>query len=217
MYDPDVEQVLGFLMTGATNSPPPSSAVLLFSQPGAPKVPEHAAALMLADKAPLVIVSGGVSASGILAPGGVSEAQYYRKILHKQGIRDGRMLLDERSSNTEENVTNGMQVAHEAGFEIKSVILVSVPPHLMRCALTFQKHFPRISVSLSTYSFNREVWCSNEGGILRILGEIERITRYFPGVVIPPEIKEAYIAAREHHGLPGTGPIKWTEGHLWLD
>lgn len=78
-----------------------------------------------------VVLSGGQGVGE-----DISEAEAMRRYLEKQGIAAGRMLLDETSVNTEENIRNSAELI---GDMDKPVVIVSNDFHLFRAKRIAQK------------------------------------------------------------------------------
>ena len=88
---------------------------------------------------PKLLVTGG----GVLARR-CPEAQRMAEIALEQGVPEVDLLVEDRSSNTFENVTFSLATLEERGLLAKlgTVILVSSEWHMRRVLLTTQKFFP---------------------------------------------------------------------------
>lgn len=89
----------------------------------------HAARLFKADKAPLLILSGGN------APGYRSEAEDMADILQLMGIPADSMLLEKRSRNTRQNSSYCYKIFRKKG--IKTILLVTSASHMRRAEAVF--------------------------------------------------------------------------------
>ena len=85
----------------------------------------HAADLWLMGLAPRVIVSGGITGNASW-----SEAEAGRAWLLEQGLPDERVLVEDRSQHTLENLFNIREDLRKQGWS--TLILVSDPLHLAR-------------------------------------------------------------------------------------
>jgi hypothetical protein len=124
--DSDIAMLYGFLDIG--QRPLPGAGILIFSQPGSPKVAVSAAQNFILYEAPFVAVSGGQSASGIPAPEGFKdEAAYYAAILEEHGVPANKILVDSRANHTGHNVVYGMEAIHAAGYRPTRINLAALP------------------------------------------------------------------------------------------
>lgn len=89
----------------------------------------HAARLFKADKAPLLVLSGGN------APGYRSEAEDMADILQLMGIPAESMLLERRSRNTRQNASYCYKIFRKKG--IKKILLVTSASHMRRAEAVF--------------------------------------------------------------------------------
>ena len=64
--------------------------------------------------------------------GNLSEAEAMKKWLTEHGIEEDRLILDEKSRNTEENIVNSLSLLREIDPELGQVFVVSNGFHLFR-------------------------------------------------------------------------------------
>lgn len=93
----------------------------------------HAARLYEADRAPLVIASGGVLP---WKDQRFREAEAMKALLTSWGVPADSVLLESTSANTYENATNTAEVMQEHGLE--RVLLVTSAFHMRRALATFR-------------------------------------------------------------------------------
>ena len=89
----------------------------------------HAARLFKAEKAPLLILSGGN------APGYRSEAEDMADILSLMGIPAENMLLETKSRNTQQNAIYTQKILQQQG--IRNILLVTSASHMRRAEAIF--------------------------------------------------------------------------------
>lgn len=89
----------------------------------------HAAALYRANKAPVILVSGGA------LRGGEHEAGQMRDILRIMGVPDQAILLEKQSLNTYDNAVFSAQLLRERGMQ--RVLLVTSAFHMRRAERLF--------------------------------------------------------------------------------
>jgi len=161
-------------------------------------VPQHAARLFHQGIAPVVLVSGsmGVTAAELF---GKSESEVFKEELLASGVPEDRIFVDDKATNTGENILFGMKMLHRQGINPRALVFLSQPYHALRCKATFRLREPNIE----TYS------CPPPGGpeqfipftkerfALKMVGEVDRLIRYpKQGLIdyqetIPPSVLEA--------------------------
>ena len=117
---------------------------------------QHAVRLWSDGLAPRIILTGGV---GTHAP---AEAQVAATIARQEGVPDGALLLEDRSTSTAENALFAAQLHADAANW--SVLVVTDGYHCWRCAHLFGRHFARAAAVGST-----------PGRRLRIRGAIREV------------------------------------------
>ncbi|MEK7552673.1 MAG: YdcF family protein [Patescibacteria group bacterium] len=161
------------------------------------RVAEHAAALYLAGKAPIIVITGGAGERTVLPEPYKTEAAYYQNIVVQSGVPDNAIILEDKSTNTLENVCLGIPRARAVCKKLHRVIAVAMPPLLRRALATMRKHFPDIEVVGSAFvSDNPNEWISGKW-LQRLKGEIDRLIKYakegdIARVEIPNDILENY-------------------------
>lgn len=142
---------------------------------------DRAAGLYERGLVPKIVVSGG----GVPA-GDASEAELLARGLTHRGIPDRDILIEDRSTNTLENVLLSREVIdREIGLDnVGTVAAIVKNYHARRALMTLKRHMPQ-HVSLRTavyvtaaYGFTRDDWHRSALGRERVTGELERISRY---------------------------------------
>jgi uncharacterized SAM-binding protein YcdF (DUF218 family) len=106
-------------------------------------VAKRGAELYLQKYAPLILFSGGfgrLTAANWTEP----EAEVFAKIALKMGVPRKDILIENKSTNTGENLRFSMNLLKEKGLTPKSVILVHKPYMVRRQYATWMKLFPDI-------------------------------------------------------------------------
>ena len=162
------------------------------------RVAERGAQLWLDGWAPLLIFSGGL---GVITRTLWSEpeADQFAEIARNMGVPDDAMLIENRSTNTGENVLFTQQRLAERNLDPTRFLLVQKPYMERRSYATFRKVWPQKQVRvtspqasyeeyLETYS-NPEL--SPEQVIHIMVGDLQRIREYpQKGFQIPQEIPQ---------------------------
>lgn len=169
------------------------------------RVAERAAELFLQGWAPLVIFSGGLGAitRNIWTE---PEADQFARIAIGLGVPPDRILIENKSSNTGENVLFTRRLLAERGIDPRKFILVQKPYMERRSFATFKKLWPEKDVVvtspqvsfaeyLDTYT-NKDL--SRDEVISIMVGDLERIRIYAErGFQIYQEIPADVWAAYE--------------------
>jgi uncharacterized SAM-binding protein YcdF (DUF218 family) len=178
-------------------------------------VAERGARLWLEGWAPLLVFSGGLGAiTGRLWS--EPEADRFALIARGMGVPGECILVENRSTNTGENVLFTRRLLAERGIEVGKFILVQKPYMERRAFATFRKLWPEkeLVVTSPQASFdeyfdaysNRALSKDEAVGIM--VGDLQRIKIYpARGFQIPQEIPEEVWAAFEE--LVGAGYDKY--------
>lgn len=115
------------------------------------RVANRAAELFLQDLAPLLIFSGG---SGKLTEGRFDkpEADVFASIARDLGVPADKIITENKSQNTGENVRFTYDLLQQKGLKIKTFILVQKPYMERRTFATFAKQWPDSSTTFSVTS-----------------------------------------------------------------
>lgn len=149
------------------------------------KVAERGAQLFLEDYAPLLIFSGGLGAI-TKNMWNVPEADQFAKIAMKMGVPFEKILIENRSTNTGENILFTKMVLAGKGLNPQKFILVQKPYMERRSYATFRKLWtekellvtsPQVSFDdyLDNYS-NSEL--SRDDVVSIMVGDLQRIKLY---------------------------------------
>lgn len=142
---------------------------------------EKAADLYRQGLVPKIIVSGGKNEKT-----GIVEGDYMAKELNKLGVPAKDVLIENKSTNTLENVLFSRDIIEqEIGLEnISTIVAVVKNYHARRSLMTLRKHLP-MSIRLKSapykspfYDFTGENWMDTDVGNENVLGEVEKIRTY---------------------------------------
>ena len=113
------------------------------------RVAEHAAHLFLGSWAPLLICSGGL---GRLTrqKWDEPEARKFAKAAIRAGVPVEKILIEDHSTNTGENMSFTRKMLSEQGIAINSALLVQKPYMERRALATAQKVWPEIDYCVSS-------------------------------------------------------------------
>lgn len=168
-------------------------------------VAERGAQLILEGFAPLLIFSGGL--------GGITrqfwsepEADQFAKIAVQSGVPPENILIENRSTNTGENVLFTKALLAERGIDPQRFILVQKPYMERRAYATFRKVWPDKDVivtsprvPLAEYMTKYSHGSLSEHDVISIMvGDLQRLRDYpAKGFQIPQEIPADVWAAFE--------------------
>jgi uncharacterized SAM-binding protein YcdF (DUF218 family) len=143
------------------------------------RVAEYAADLYKQNLAPYIVCSGGF---GRVVTFSKPEAEVFRDILIAKGVPESVILVENKSTNTGENILFSMALLKEKGFDFKSLILAQRPFMERRMFATFKKHFPDIDCFVTSPPVSFEEYESDPVSknlfINEMVGDLQRIKEY---------------------------------------
>ncbi|HEY7698237.1 MAG TPA: YdcF family protein [Vicinamibacteria bacterium] len=179
---------------------PRESDVILVQGSHDLRVAERGASLYLEWLAPLLVLSGGL---GNLTRGmwDEPEARKFARVARRMGVPEESMLIEDRSTNTGENVHLTRRLLLDRGLDPKSFILVQKPYMERRTYATFRKVWPEKDAVVTSPRISYEDYPTEEISRARVIhimvGDLQRI-RLYPArgfqieQEIPTEVWEAY-------------------------
>jgi uncharacterized SAM-binding protein YcdF (DUF218 family) len=138
---------------------------------------------MLANDGNSLVFSGGL---GKLTKGmfDKSEAETFADIALKAGVDSKKIIVEDKSTNTGENIRFTYELLEKMGVDYSSMILVQKPYMERRTLATFLKQWPgkdvRISITSPKLSYEEYI----NGGIAKndvinvMVGDMQRIKEY---------------------------------------
>ncbi|CAN5590339.1 YdcF family protein [soil metagenome] len=164
------------------------------------RVADRAAELYLQGWAPLVIMSGGL---GNLTQNmwTESEADKFARIAIEKGVPADAILVENKSTNTGENILFTQQLLQQKGLDPQNFIVVQKPYMERRSYATFKKHWPNKNLLVTSPQLAFEEYATADIPMDRVInimvGDLQRI-RFYPAKgfqvyqEIPAEIWDAY-------------------------
>jgi len=121
-----------------------------------------------------IIVTGGVTRD---APNPVSQAEFLKAYLLRQGIKEDDLLTEDQSQNTVENLQRSTRLIDRRSATLG---LITIPYHALRVRLTAAAAFPEHSALVfpDTRLYIRDVWPSAEPWRERVLSEVVKLAEY---------------------------------------
>ena len=145
------------------------------------RVAERAAQLYLEGWAPLLVCSGGLGnlTSEIWTE---SEADQFAAIAIKMGVPENAVLVENKSTNTGENILFTEKLLEEKGFNPASFIVVQKPYMERRSYATFKKHWPGKNVVITSPQISFDDYPNENIPADRVIeimvGDLQRIKEY---------------------------------------
>jgi uncharacterized SAM-binding protein YcdF (DUF218 family) len=145
------------------------------------RVADRAAELYLQGWAPLLIMSGGL---GNLTLGMWSEpeADQFAAIAIQKGVPADAILVENRSTNTGENILFTQQLLKQKGLDPHSFIVVQKPYMERRSYATFKKHWPDKKLLVTSPQLSLEEYANEDIPMERVInimaGDLQRIKLY---------------------------------------
>lgn len=144
-------------------------------------VPKYAAELYHQGYAKMIICSGGL---GKLTDGNFvqSEADTFKAVLLREEIPESAILLENRATNTGENIIFTKELLRERNIIIDSFILIHKPYMERRTYATFKKQWPGPEIFVTSPDISFEDYTQDpiqrEVCIQVMVGDLQRIKKY---------------------------------------
>ena len=146
------------------------------------RVAEYAAKLFIDGCAPILIFSGG---RGRLTEGAKqSEAQLFADIATRLGVPKDKIIIEDNSANTGENILFVSDLLKKLNMPVKSLLVVHKPYMERRTYATFKKQWPdsgvHITMTSPPLSFDQYVTgeIPKHQIINVMIGDLQRIREY---------------------------------------
>jgi uncharacterized SAM-binding protein YcdF (DUF218 family) len=164
------------------------------------RVAERAAQLYLEGWAPLLIFSGGLGnfTKDVWTE---TEADLFAAIAIKMGVPKNAILIENKSTNTGENILFTQQLLAQKNLNPQSFIVVQKPYMERRSYATFKKHWPDKKLIVTSPQISFEDYPIEEIPMERVIhimvGDLQRI-KFYPEKgfqvyqEIPADVWQAY-------------------------
>ena len=151
---------------------------------------ECAIKILKSKKIDTILLTGGIGVNG-----NFNESEYMKKALLNFGIAENKILVDDRSTTTEENIVNSIQILRDTNLiNNKKIVLVSNQAHLRRIGMELKKQLDGDKFDIiyeypenSILSFNN---VKNDNDLRNLAtNEVKKIIRFIEqGIVDDEEI-----------------------------
>jgi uncharacterized SAM-binding protein YcdF (DUF218 family) len=145
------------------------------------RVAERGATLFLEGWSPLLVFSGGL---GRLTKGAwkMPEADLFAQIAINMGVPQSAILIENRSTNTGENIVFTKALLEQKNIHPNSFLLVQKPYMERRSYATFENFWPGKSVRVTSPQLSFEDYITPEFPIEKVInimvGDLQRIKLY---------------------------------------
>lgn len=135
-----------------------------------------------------VLISGGIGVKG-----NFNEAEYMKKILLNSGIEENKILIEDKSTTTEENIINSIQILKSKNLiENKTIVLVSNQIHLKRIGMEIKRQLSNFNTNIiyeyplnDSFSFTKII---TNNDLKRLAeNEIKKIKRFIQNGIVDDE------------------------------
>ena len=149
---------------------------------------ECAIKILKSKKIDTILLTGGIGVNG-----NFNESEYMKKALLNFGIAENKILVDDRSTTTEENIVNSIQILRDTNLiNNKKIVLVSNQAHLRRIGMELKKQLAGDKFELiyeypenSIISFNN---VKNDNGLRNLAtNEVKKIIRFIEQGILDDE------------------------------
>jgi uncharacterized SAM-binding protein YcdF (DUF218 family) len=169
------------------------------------RVAERGAELYLQGYAPVLIFSGGLG-NFTKEMWDEAEADKFSKIALKMGVPESATLIENKSTNTGENILFTQQLLRKKGLDPESFIVVQKPYMERRSYATFRKHWPYKKLIVTSPQISFEEYHNDEIPLEKVInimvGDLQRIKEYPQKGYqifqeIPDNVWKAYLHLKE--------------------
>ena len=163
-------------------------------------VPKRGAELYRQGYAPLVVISGGQGK--MTRNWSEIEAQLFQKICVAHGVPTDKILLEDESTNTGDNIRFTKKMLENRGVIPASLIIVTKPYMERRAFATVKKHWPEVAALMSSPQLSYEEYMAvannKDDEITLMVGDVQRLKLYpTKGFTVPQEIPQDIWEAYE--------------------
>jgi len=161
---------------------------------------ERGADIYLQGYAPIIIFSGGLGKLTKDMWAG-TEAELFATIALDKGVPREAIFIENKSTNTGENILFTQQLLQEKNLDLESFIVVQKPYMERRSYATFKKHWPTKKLLVTSPLLSFEEYPTNDIPVEKLInmmvGDLQRIKLYPEKGFqvyqqIPEEVWEAY-------------------------
>ena len=164
------------------------------------RVADRAAQLFLDGWAPLLIFSGGL---GRLTEDmwTETEADKFAKIAIEMGVPSEAILIENKSTNTGENITNTQKLLKQHHLDPQSFIVVQKPYMERRSYATFKNHWPDKELVVTSPQIPFDEYATSDISMEQVInimvGDMQRIKVYYEKGFqiyqeVPADIEDAF-------------------------
>lgn len=155
---------------------------------GHAEVPEKGAEVYLKGYAPIIIPSGKYSVvtgafSGVLSKTEkytgdyITESDFYRDVLLKNGVPDDAIICEDRATYTKQNATRSRKLTDKLGIEVKKAIICCKSFHARRCLMYYSYAYPETEFMIcpaDIEGITKDTWHLDERATKLVMSELRK-------------------------------------------
>lgn len=160
----------------------------------------RAAELYLQKMAPKILITGG--RGKLTKHAAQTESAAFAAIMYAAGVPEDDVLIEEKSSNTGENVQFSHELLNDIQMYIISAIVVTKPYMERRAKATFAQFWPELQTTMTSQQISHEEYMETsalgkEKSVNVMVGDLQRIMTYpakgwMTPQIVPENVKAAY-------------------------
>ncbi len=165
-------------------------------------VARRAAELYLGKMVRKILITGG---RGRLTAGNTqTEAEAFANIMYDAGVPKDGVLIEDKSTNTRENVEFSKNFIRDIDIDITTAIIVTKPYMERRAKATFAQFWPELTTMVISQQVSYEEYMGNSSigkkkSIQVMVGDLQRIIEYpakgwMAPQNVPQDVMQAYQA-----------------------
>jgi len=163
-----------------------ASDIILVPGGSHPQLAEKATKLYKQGMANYILFSGRANPH---IPEFSSEAEYLKSIAISLGVPVEHIICEDKSAHTFDNARFSLSTLMQMNIEAKKIILVCKAFQSRRVLLTYQHLFPKntsflVASITDKRGLNKYNWISKQEYVDRVMGEVEKIGKYFKDKII---------------------------------
>lgn len=171
-----------------------------------PDCATYAAELYLQGLAPVIVMSGGVKPLWREPKWqGMNEAEVFASVAIEKGVPESDVIIEDRATNTSENLWFAEELLQQRGIDAKTVILVQKPSFERRLYATARHRWPDKDVIVTSRPVAMQdyigVMVDVHDGLSSLIGDFQRLETYrglhLADETIPAECWPAFATLAE--------------------
>jgi len=179
------------------NNEPQKVDVIFVPGGSYPEIAQKATILWKEEYSPLILPSGRysiklgqftgpMSKEDVYTGEYVTEWEFLKDVLIKNGVREDAILKEDEATNTYQNAIYTKKITDGLRLNIKKAIICCQSFHARRCLMYYQLLYPQtqfVICATDTQGINKRNWCTTDNGINKVMGELARCGYQFIDII----------------------------------